>query len=90
MAAVAVGAVTIGALATVVFLKLFTGLAVPGWASFMGVSLLVLLFQALLFASVALFQFLSLRSMPTVVPATHAPQFVAEVAELSLAPADRG
>ena len=89
MAAAAVGVVTIGALATVVFLKLFTGLAVPGWASFMGVSLLVLLFQALLFASVALFQFLSFRSMPTVVPATHAPQFVAEVVEIPLA-ADRG
>lgn len=89
MAAAAVGVVTIGALATVVFLKLFTGLAVPGWASFMGVSLLVLLFQALLFASVALFQFLSFRSMPTVVPVTHAPQFVAEVVEIPLA-ADRG
>jgi hypothetical protein len=90
LVAVAVGAVTVAALATVVFLKLFTGLAVPGWASFMGVSLLVLLFQALLFASVALFQFLSFRSMPTVVPAAHAPQFVAEVVELSVPPADHG
>ena len=82
-AALAVGAVTMAALAVVVFLKLFTGLAVPGWASFMGVSLLVLLFQALLFASVALFQFLSFRSMPTVVPATHAPQLIAGVTDLT-------
>jgi hypothetical protein len=43
-----------------------------------------------LFASVALFQFLSFRSMPTVVPAAHAPQFVAEVVELSVPPADHG
>ncbi|HEY1447221.1 MAG TPA: glycosyltransferase [Caulobacteraceae bacterium] len=78
----AFGAATLAALAVVVFMKLFTGLAIPGWASFMGVSLLVLLFQALMFASVALFQFLSLRSMSTVVPATHAPQFIAQVVEL--------
>jgi len=82
-AALAVGAVTVVALAVVLFLKLFTGLAVPGWASFMGVSLLVLLFQALLFASVALFQFLSFRSMPTVIPATHAPQLIAGVTDLT-------
>jgi hypothetical protein len=87
-AALAVGAVTLAALAVVVFLKLFTGLAVPGWASFMGVSLLVLLFQALLFASVALFQFLSFRSMPTVIPATHAPRLIAGVADLT--PPQRG
>ena len=82
-AALAVGAVTVAALGLVVFLKLFTGLAIPGWASFMGVSLLVLLLQALMFASVALFQFLSFRSMPTVIPAAHAPQLIAAVTELT-------
>jgi glycosyltransferase involved in cell wall biosynthesis len=86
--ALAVGAATLAALAVVLWMKLFAGLAIPGWASTLGASLLVLLFQALLFASVALFQFLSFRSMPTVVPATHAPQFVAEVVQLSVA--DRG
>jgi len=78
-AAFAASALVFGALVVVVCLKLFTRLAVPGWASFMGVSLLVLLFQTLMFASIALFQFLSFRSMPTVVPATHAPQLIARV-----------
>jgi glycosyltransferase involved in cell wall biosynthesis len=67
----------------VVCLKLFTGLAIPGWASLLGVSLLVLLFQALMFASISLFQFLSFRSMPTVVPAAHAPQLIARVIEIT-------
>jgi hypothetical protein len=67
----------------VVCLKLFTGFAIPGWASLLGVSLLVLLFQALMFASIALFQFLSFRSMPTVVPAAHAPQLIARVIEIT-------
>lgn len=84
IAALTVGATIVAALGLVVFLKLFTGLAIPGWASFMGVSLLVLLLQALMFASVALFQFLSFRSMPTVIPAAHAPQLIAAVTELTL------
>jgi glycosyltransferase involved in cell wall biosynthesis len=67
----------------VVCLKLFTGIAIPGWASLLGVSLLVLLFQALMFASIALFQFLSFRSMPTVVPAAHARQLIARVIEIT-------
>ncbi|HEY2480571.1 MAG TPA: glycosyltransferase [Caulobacteraceae bacterium] len=78
-AALTVGAVALGALAVVLWMKLFAGLAIPGWASTLGASLLVLLFQALLFASVALFQFLSFRSMPTVIPATHVPLLISGV-----------
>jgi hypothetical protein len=81
--ALAVVAVTLAALAVVLWMKLFAGLAIPGWASTLGVSLLVLLFQALLFASIALFQFLSFRSMPTVIPATHGPQLIARVIEIT-------
>ena len=83
-AALAVGAVALGALAVVLWMKLFAGLAIPGWASTLGASLLVLLLQALLFASIALFQFLSFRSMPTVIPATHAPQLIASVVDIPL------
>lgn len=83
-AALAVSVVIVIAGLIVVSLKLFTGLAIPGWASLLGVSLLVLLFQALLFASIALFQFLSFRSMPTVAPAAHAPQLIARVFEIDL------
>ncbi|HEY1560538.1 MAG TPA: glycosyltransferase [Caulobacteraceae bacterium] len=82
-AALAVSVVIVIAGLVVVCLKLFTGLAIPGWASLLGVSLLVLLFQALMFASIALFQFLSFRSMPTVVPAAHAPQLIARVIEIT-------
>ena len=67
----------------VVGLKLFTGLAIPGWASLLIASLLVLLIQALMFASISLFQFLSFRSMPTVVPVAHAPQLIARVIEIT-------
>lgn len=80
--ALAVVAVTLAALAVVLWMKLFAGLAIPGWASTLGVSLLVLLFQALLFASIALFQFLSFRSMPTVIPATHGPQLIARAMQI--------
>jgi hypothetical protein len=82
-AALGVSALIVIAGLIVVGLRLFTGLAIPGWASFIGVTLLVLLFQALMFASVALFQFLSFRAMPSVVPAIHAPQFIAETVELA-------
>jgi hypothetical protein len=81
--ALAVGAATLAALAVVLWMKLFAGLAIPGWASTLGASLLVLLLQALLFASIALFQFLSFRSMPTVIPATHAPQLIASVVDIT-------
>jgi glycosyltransferase involved in cell wall biosynthesis len=81
-AALAVSVAIVIAGLVVVSLKLFTGLAIPGWASLLGVSLLVLLLQALMFASIALFQFLSLRSMPTVVPAALAPQLIARVIEV--------
>jgi hypothetical protein len=80
-AALSVSGVIAIALLAVIGLKLFTGVAIPGWASFMAVLLLVLLFQALVFATIALFQLLSFRSMPAVVPVTYVPQYVAEVNE---------
>ena len=82
-AALAVSGAIVIALLTVVGLKLFTGLAIPGWASFMAVSLLVLLFQALVFATIALFQLLSSRSAPAVAPSAYVSQFIAEVMELT-------
>jgi polyisoprenyl-phosphate glycosyltransferase len=83
-ATLALSVVIVVAGLVVIGLRLFTGLAIPGWASFMAVSLLVLLIQALMFASVALFQFLSLRSMPTIAPASFAPQLVAR--EIAIVP----
>jgi glycosyltransferase involved in cell wall biosynthesis len=82
-AALAVSLLIVIAGLVVVGLKLFTGLAIPGWASLLIASLLVLLIQALMFASISLFQFLSFRSMPTVVPVAHAPQLIARVIEIT-------
>jgi hypothetical protein len=82
-AALAVSVVIVIAGLVVVGLKLFTGFAIPGWASTIGLSLLVLLIQALMFASIALFQFLSLRSMPTAAPAMFAPQLIERVIEVT-------
>jgi polyisoprenyl-phosphate glycosyltransferase len=80
--------VTIIALAVVVALRWFTTLAIPGWASNVVGSLLILLFQSVIFGAISLFMLLSLRSAPAIVPRSYAPQFI--VARLTSSDAARG
>lgn len=54
----------------VVGIRLFTDLAIPGWATTSVGLLLVIALQALLFSAIAAFMLLSQRSGPTLIPAT--------------------
>jgi hypothetical protein len=63
-------------LAAVVTLRWFTTLAIPGWASNVAGSLLILLFQSVLFGTISAFLLLSSRSTPAIVPRSYAPQFI--------------
>ena len=60
----------------VIIIKFGTGLAIPGWASYLTASLTLLFVQAMLLAGFALFQLLNLRSLKLFVPALDAATFV--------------
>ncbi|HEY9663275.1 MAG TPA: glycosyltransferase, partial [Allocoleopsis sp.] len=62
----------------VVLLRVFTSLAIPGWASYVVGLLCVLLLQTLLFAAGATFSLLSRRSILSIVPALDAQRYVRE------------
>lgn len=76
-AACGLAAVVVLGLVVVVGVRLFTDLAIPGWASYLGASLFLILVQALMFAGIALFQLLSFRSVKTIVPASDVDEFLA-------------
>jgi len=59
--------------------RIATPWAIPGWASSVAGTLLVLFFQAVLIPSVGVFVVLSSRTARTVVPAVDAPDFVESV-----------
>jgi hypothetical protein len=65
-------------IAVAVFIKIFTDLAAPGWASIVVGSLMMLLLQSLLFAGFALFQLMGFRNLKVFVPALDAMAFIAE------------
>ena len=62
--------------ASIVVAKLATAWAIPGWASYVFASLMVILLQTLVFAGLALFQFLSFRSMKAFVPASDVDVYI--------------
>jgi hypothetical protein len=64
------------ALAVVTGLRIFTVLAIPGWASVLGGVLVVIMLQTLMLSAVPAFQFLASRDSKPMVPAVDAPQFV--------------
>jgi hypothetical protein len=57
-------------------LKLFTDLAIPGWASVLGAALVGIMLQLLVLSALATFQLLALRSSRPFVPALDAMAFV--------------
>jgi hypothetical protein len=71
----------------VAVIRLGTDLAIPGWASYIAVSLLIVLIQAALVAMTATFQLLNSRSMKPFMPITDALQFVDKPDEILGAPA---
>ena len=62
----------------VVMLRFMTDLAVPGWASNVVGSLLIVLLQSLIFSAVSIFLLLHARSSRTIIPAVEARHYIAE------------
>lgn len=60
----------------VVIIRIATDWAIPGWATYLGVSLMIILLQTLVFAGFALFQLLSLRNLKAFVPASDVASFM--------------
>jgi polyisoprenyl-phosphate glycosyltransferase len=75
-------ALSIVGLAVVFALRLFTDLAVPGWASGVAGNLFVIFLQSVVFALISAFIMLSTRSMKTVVPIVDADTYVIRRLEL--------
>jgi polyisoprenyl-phosphate glycosyltransferase len=78
MAAGITGLVVLLCLGGIFGIRLGTDWAIPGWATYVTASLTIIFLQALLFASIALFQLLSLRSMRPFIPITDARVFLSE------------
>ena len=72
---------TVG-LVVVLSLRLFTDMAIPGWASSVAGNLLVILMQSVVFALISVFIILSTRSAKTVVPIVDADTYVVRSIEL--------
>ncbi|NUM87724.1 MAG: glycosyltransferase family 2 protein [Bdellovibrionales bacterium] len=65
------GASALGLL-TVAAVRSFTDLAIPGWATYVSLALLALIFQAMMGALFLTFLSLALRQIPAWIPAEHA------------------
>jgi hypothetical protein len=73
---VGLSALTLIGILVVSGIRLFTDLAIPGWASYMVGFLIVVLMQALMLSAGAVFLLLNNRSMPSIVPKKVCSQFV--------------
>jgi polyisoprenyl-phosphate glycosyltransferase len=72
-----VSLLTVIGIVIVTFVKLFSDVAIPGWASNVVGSLTIVLLQSLIFAGISAFVLLNSRSAKPVIPAIDAPQFIA-------------
>jgi glycosyltransferase involved in cell wall biosynthesis len=73
---VGLSAITLVGIVLVAGIRLFTNLAIPGWASSMVGFLVVLLMQALIMSAGAVFLLLTNRSMPSIIPKKIAAEYV--------------
>jgi polyisoprenyl-phosphate glycosyltransferase len=76
LAAVAVSVLTVFGLGWVVIIKLFTTLAIPGWATSAAGILVIVLVQAIMLFTIAAFNIMSARSFSVVIPMMEAPRFI--------------
>jgi glycosyltransferase involved in cell wall biosynthesis len=72
----AVSALTAVGIVVVVCIKLFSALAIPGWATSAAGILVIIMVQALMLFTIAAFNMMSTRSMKSVIPLLDAPSFV--------------
>lgn len=75
MASLGLSVLTVLGIIVVVAIRFTTDLAIPGWASNVAASLVIMLFQALMFSAGAAFLVLANRSSPSIVPVLEAPRF---------------
>ncbi len=66
----------------VVALRLFTDMAVPGWASYLVFSFLIVILQAFLISLLLVFMVLSYRTQPQFIPARQFQDFIEKVEEV--------
>jgi glycosyltransferase involved in cell wall biosynthesis len=66
----------VACIGAVVFIRLFTDLAIPGWATFAAGLLLIFAFQAITFSGGLTFVVLNTRSQPFLVPRFETPKLV--------------
>jgi len=79
VAMLAIIIVSMAGILVVVILRVFTGLAIPGWASFVTLSFLVLMMQAVMMALLFIFIILSNRSNLVFIPRRDYENFVLSV-----------
>lgn len=72
----AVSAITAFGILYVVFEKLFTNLAIPGWATSAVGILAIIMVQALMMFTIAAFNMMSVRTIKGFIPLLDAPSFV--------------
>jgi hypothetical protein len=72
--AIIAGVVSGGVL--LLYVRYFTSLAIPGWATTVAFGLLIILFQALMFLTLVCFLVLGARNARTVVPVRHYRDFL--------------
>lgn len=76
LASLAVTAVAGLGILYVVIEKLFTSLAIPGWATSAAGILAIIMVQALMLFTIAAFNMMSVRTIKVVIPILDAPNFV--------------
>jgi hypothetical protein len=78
----ALSGISVLGLLVVVAVRVFTRLAIPGWASNVGGSLIIILLQSLLLALISVFTILSTRNVKPVIPIVDADTYVVKTQEL--------
>lgn len=71
--------VTVIGILAVAFVRLFTHLAIPGWATFTVLGLCIILFLALLLGLFLLFNVLSMKTQKTIIPAKDYKDYLFDV-----------
>ncbi|NCU05508.1 MAG: glycosyltransferase [Chitinophagaceae bacterium] len=71
--------VTVAGILGVAFVRLFTRLAIPGWATFTVLGLGILLFLALLLGLFLLFNILTMKTQKTIIPAKDYADYIIDI-----------
>lgn len=81
---IGVSVISLFCVLVVVLLRLFTDLAMPGWASDVIGSLLIIVLQSVIFSSISVFLLLNNRSAGTIIPSAEAERYIADVRKIQI------